>query len=445
MDNRDKKEILVSDSGRPEYLLAGHVPEWLDRIRSGDFAYRIMKDGTAAFDWFWDPHDENNPHDPEILEIPETVQEYPVVRILSSVYDRYININKIIIPDSVREFEKNPFACCPNLEKIIVSPLHPSALVEDGLLISREKKQIICCPPARQGKVSGIPDRIISVGPDAFMYSRIEAIDLPASIREIGDGAFSNCSELKEIRIPEGIRFVENYAFNECSSLQQVTLPEGVERIGDMAFASCQDLYSIRLPDSVEEFGCYSFLACENLVEINIPQSLKNIDLPPFMQCGKLKNIHIPAGQETYELAGNLLINRPQREVVCCIEGIREEVNIPDGMKSIGAFAFNRISWIRNIDIPEGIENIEDSAFSDCKELRSVHLPSTVTKLGDCLFIGSHKMKHLNLPKNIRLFEALSVFQTGYLTVKVDRNSPARDYCRRNGIPYRYPKTKKRK
>ena len=61
------------------------------------------------------------------------------------------------------------------------------------------------------------------------------------------------------------------------------------------------------------------------------------------------------------------------KEVVGCIKSVMEVV-IPEGVTSIGQYAFWYCSALASIDIPNSVESIGDEAFRGCLNLREIHL-----------------------------------------------------------------------
>ena len=61
-------------------------------------------------------------------------------------------------------------------------------------------------------------------------------------------------------------------------------------------------------------------------------------------------------------------------------------VTIPDGVTTIGDWAFGFCRYLTSIMIPESVTEIGESAFEDCRSLRSVTIPSGVTTIGDWAF-----------------------------------------------------------
>ena len=55
---------------------------------------------------------------------------------------------------------------------------------------------------------------------------------------------------------------------------------------------------------------------------------------------------------------------------------------MPDSLKAIGRFAFNRCESLTEISLPDGTTTIGEGAFAGCKSLSSITIPKTVTKIG---------------------------------------------------------------
>lgn len=63
--------------------------------------------------------------------------------------------------------------------------------------------------------------------------------------------------------------------------------------------------------------------------------------------------------------------------------GADKEVVIPNGVTSIGEYAFFRCKSLKSVIIPDGVTSIGNYAFSDCKSLRSVVIPDSVISIGE--------------------------------------------------------------
>ena len=71
-------------------------------------------------------------------------------------------------------------------------------------------------------------------------------------------------------------------------------------------------------------------------------------------------------------------------------------VTIPDGVTSIGQYAFENCSNLTSIDLPESLTSIGDCAFALCSSLTSIDLPESLTKIGNNAFQDCRSLKTIN-------------------------------------------------
>ena len=76
-------------------------------------------------------------------------------------------------------------------------------------------------------------------------------------------------------------------------------------------------------------------------------------------------------------------------------------VVIPDGVTSIGDWAFNGCSSLTSVVIPEGVTSINDGAFYDCASLASIVIPESVTSIGDEAFSHCKSLTGVVIPESV--------------------------------------------
>ena len=92
----------------------------------------------------------------------------------------------------------------------------------------------------------------------------IKTIIINKGVRNIGNWAFNNCSNLTSVIISQGVGMIDKFAFYGCSSLKEVRLPASIQSIGEDAFYDCNavdEVYYYGNPDELgwKEFGCDDF------------------------------------------------------------------------------------------------------------------------------------------------------------------------------------------
>lgn len=145
----------------------------------------------------------------------------------------YTNLSTIKLPASAQVVDGSAFAgCC--MKEMVVHPDNECLCVKDGLLLSIDRKTVVCYAGERT-KVS-MPETVETIGPWSFYGSRLESVAIPTSVIRICEQAFSK-SNLDVIIFPENSRLdvVEKEAFAD-TRLETVVIPASVRLIDDSAF-----------------------------------------------------------------------------------------------------------------------------------------------------------------------------------------------------------------
>ena len=141
------------------------------------------------------------------VEIPDTI-----TAISDSAFAYCESLTDIKIPSDVKSIGNNAFSGCKNLEKIELN---------DGLK---------------------------SLGAYAFSDTGITEIVIPKTVESIygitgmieliGYSAFKD-SNVKEVTFAEGATIIPEQSFFECSSIEKINIPNTVKAIGNRAFSGC--------------------------------------------------------------------------------------------------------------------------------------------------------------------------------------------------------------
>lgn len=160
-----------------------------------------------------------------------------------------------------------------------------------------------------------VADGITAIGARAFLDSNLlTELILPASVTDIGDGAFMNCKWLRTIRQPgisgqvsalykTGIRSIGDMAFSSCGTLETIELSDALTKIGTRAFEHCTSLREILLPEGLTEIPDRAFFRCHSLQHIQLPSTLKRIGKEAFAFCKQLSLPSLPADVTVEERA----------------------------------------------------------------------------------------------------------------------------------------------
>lgn len=268
------------------------------------------------------------------------------------------------------------------------------------------------------------PNTITRIKNSAFFgCGKLEAINLPNSVKYIGRYAFSNCSQITSLIIPNGVDTIEEYAFFSCKKLADLEVSESVRAIGQSVFASCGGLTSISvahgnvtfdsrnncnaiietatnsmivackntvIPPTITGIEQGAFSGCQDIVTIEIPDGVVNIGSAAFSYCTGLNTINIPnsvknIGEGAFAFCSGLIV-----------------IELPDNLISIGNSAFYSCSNLTSIVIPGKVEYIGAEAFASCNSLQAVTMSNKVTELGNNVFDHCSSLTNVKLSNNIK-------------------------------------------
>ena len=269
---------------------------------------------------------------------------------------------------------------------------------------------------------------------------------------------------VKKAIIGEGVLNIDNCAFWECVDLESVQLPSTLKSIGDKAFQYCTSLKEITIPASVEEMN-HPFINCESLqgfhvaadnpnyCDVNgvlmskdqtklyfyplgrpdtsytVPSTVQSIEYCSFAHSPMLKTVTIPSTVKTIDENAFMYSNH------------LEQVSLSTGLERIGTCAFAYCPELKTMTIPGSVEfDYEDwhdrdycgaSMFYECESLESVVFQEGVTSIPNA-FYGAENLKTVSIPST-----AESMDESFSSCVKLEAISVANgnaNFCSVNGI-----------
>lgn len=387
-----------------------------------NFAYRERGDGIEIYSFESDEYlGENYMEDDTKLVFPEEIDGKPVTSIGSGVSifniilrekdlfvrdkSSYSKVTSVVIPGSVTNIADHAFYGYDKLESVTLSK--GIKRIGEAAFAFTSLTEVT------------IPDSVVFIGDNAFFKTGITEITIPDSVTSIGEKAIGYTGETTnskekvinfKINCGEGSA-AEQYAKDNDFNYQ---LTNGSKELHENTFKYYEngsdpstitvsyngaggDVEIPREIDGKTVTGIIGFNDITTLISLIIPDTVTgDIDLSG---CTNLKSVKLPNNNlESISFAN--------------CESLTE-INISEGISSIGLDAFENCKSLSEIIIPTGVKALYDGAFSGCENLESV------TILNNEMFINGNPFA--DCPK---------------LTIYCGRGSTAEEFALKNGINY---------
>ncbi len=291
----------------------------------------------------------------------------------------------IVLPDTVTKISDGAFLNCTGLTGITIG----KGVTEI------EWDAFYGCTSLETVIFSG---NVQYIGSNAFRdCTSLLTIVLPEGLVELGDSAFAGCTALKSATVAGGVEYL-CAAFQGCTALEKVILEDGLLTIGYSCFEGCASLKCIAIPDSVLTIESGAFKDCTALEALVIPEGVDTLPDLMIYGCTNLKDLTLPSTLKTIEsIFGYSEIELENVYISdlaawCAIDFARDtatpmynaenlylngklltDLVIPEGVTSIGRYAFYGISHLESVTIPASVTFVGENAFGDCKNLRNVY------------------------------------------------------------------------
>ncbi len=261
-------------------------------------------------------------------------------------------------------------------------------------------------------------------------------------------------NNILSVEISEGITSIGNYACSGCMNIESIEIPASVTNIGKRAFSACKNLATVTFLATIPPtLGSEVFYNCASLTSIHIPdESGYAYDLAtgwstylPIVKRTNPWKIGTPT--DSAVIAYLVKTSETPEEYKLVIEGTGDmkgfasspdqdwlaqranitEVQIGEGITSIGDYVFANFASLTSITIPESIKKIGDKAFewSGLEEVIFSGNP-TVEFIGDASFGCCKQLESIVIPESVTEIKDEAFGNCGLLEVTVLSNIPAR-------------------
>ena len=284
-------------------------------------------------------------------------------------------LESVVIGNGVTTIGDSPFNECTNLESVT---LNSNAIASANY----SSKKNICNIFGSQVTEYILGEDVTEIGEYAFYGCKnMTSVSFSDNLNKINNNAFKGCESLKTAVLTNNITEIGNYVFEGCSNMETITLSKNLSTIGWNAFKDCKSLSSIDIPYTLTTIGIYAFAGCEKLEKVIVR------DLVSWCKISFKNEYANPlALAHHYYISENTEI---------------EELSIPEGIGSIGKYAFYGASFIKSCVIPKDIKDVSPYAFAQCTSLSSIFLNDGIENIKEYAFYNCNKLEVVEIPNSV--------------------------------------------
>lgn len=309
-------------------------------------------------------------------------------------------LKSVILPEKLEEIPTSLFEGCSALTTLVipntVTKIGKNAFKESGLtqITLPESLTTIEASAFYKTKLETItiPKNVTKIPTDCFYQcENLTRAMFPNTLTTIDARAFRGCSNLTNIDIPTSLETIGVGAFGDCKNLKltnQFRFPDSMKEIGEAAFENCTQLGINQLifPGNMENANIGAFKNCD-VTHVIVEEGAKTVTLTTNKY---IKSITLP--KTVSKLAGFLDAVELESFVI--------DEDAP--LTEIGVLTFFRSTKLKSFICPKSVTKIGGMAFSECTALETVKLPEGITSIGDRAFEYCSSMVNLNIPKGVK-------------------------------------------
>ena len=299
------------------------------------------------------------------------------------------------------------------------------------------------------------PSGLVGIGDYAFISSALTGeVALPASLKNLGAGAFASCGQLTQISVEEGNKayasvagvvytldkttlvaypagnaaseysllestlVVADSAFYGSENLTQITLDEALTNIERYAFYSVAKLGGISIPDNVVQISNYAFARDYNLgyiaftensklprisyaafadsgvYSMRIPASVSTMAQEAFAGCNNLHSVTFAAGSKLDFIPAYAFSGANNLTQVTFETG--------SALTAVSAHGFEGAKRLTTVNFGDAVvTRIDNYAFRYCENLTTISFNEGLKEIGRFAFYGCKSLTRLDIPESL--------------------------------------------
>ena len=390
--------------------------------------------------------------DEERIEIPEAIENLPVVALAADACAFLPSVTEVSCPDGLLSIGFCAFRNCKNLKKakLPASVSH----YDSGWFRACEKLEVLELPGHAERIDSSIFDvsgiRVLKIGsgtfevmPGAFAKSKLTSVEVsednpfmmtdgkalyskdgsvmialavPCESYEVLDGCkviarkgFSGFDCLKSVKLPESLELLGGFAYAK-TSVSEFVSPASLRVVEEKAFFMCRKLEEVSFGEGLVALGENAFTGT-GIRKLLLPSTVKELGNPlaegtALIFAGPDATFGIAKGStgsalELDERGGLYRNGNDGLEFVLLLDPEAKRYEIREGTVVVCPKAFAGHAKLAEVVLPEGVREISEAAFKGARALTCVNVPESVCEIGEEAFLDTN-IRSVYLPSGLR-------------------------------------------
>jgi len=316
-------------------------------------------------------------------------------------------------------------------------------------------------------KTLTIPDSVRWIGTNAFYADsqcQVTSLKIGKNVKHIGDYGFAYFKKVTDLEIPDSVEEIGIYAFYSYDVLKSVKIGKGVKSIGfgvfvgnvaletikvdsDNSYFKSVDnvLYdkdgktlivcpakktSVNIEKTVTTLDSYSFFNCQYLKKLALPKSVTSIGKNAFSWALELEAFTVEEGNPAFKAKNGYLMTKNGTVLVEVPKG-KKLIKVPDSVTMIPGYAFER-SQATSVYVGDNVDSIGSWAFNYMSALKEVSLGSGITSWSTNVFSSVNSLTKLcyfgKTNPGVKVFNGVNSLKS----VTVPNDYTGTSFCNKN-------------
>ncbi len=318
-----------------------------------------------------------------------------VTTIGQNMFQQCVNLKNVTLPSTLKTIYYYAFYQCKSLQSITipdgVENINSYAFDGSGL------------------RSITIPSSVKNIGWYAFYYCNdLISITINSVNPTISDEAFTKCYNIQTVSLD--CQTIGNW-FAKSYTLETVVLGSHVKTIGEGAFKDCSELRNLTIGNNVTTIGKEAFSGIYELNSVTIPNSVTTIGEKAFAYCGSGSPLYITFGTGLTTVAKDAFagsrygfsFNNSNTSILPSLidPGGLVHVSFGSNVTAIPAHTFSKCDCLEYVYIGKNVKSIGEGAFYECYNLTTVQGGSNVVSIGNSAFYDCPNLEDITLIKNV--------------------------------------------